>query len=614
MFPRCILKRCEDLCQTVGQVFWIYDPVRRQIDYVTPGWRKILRLPEDERTILQTLEAEKRPLSPTGLAELTLGRGTHNEHSLAQPDGNMHWHAEQASPVMDEAGNCIQIRGMVQDITQRKLTEQHLWESQRRLQEVISAAPITLFALNREGVITLLEGRNLFDVNPPVRVGMSCYDILQHVPRAIENLERALAGESITVVLNINGRILDIRASSWFSPSSQQTEVSGVAVDVTERMLAQQTLVDAENRYRSLVSAMSEGIILADADGQFIECNTRAEQLLGLSRGEILHRTPAGLPFSVVHEDGTAFPPEDQPIEVTRRTGAAQRNVTLGIRHSAGEIRWLLVNTQPLLREGEATPCASVASFSDVTREREAARQLQRQRDELTHAMRVASIGELASGLAHELNQPLTAINNYAFTARELLSTPDATPREREALDLLDQISAQAVRTGEIIRRLRQFISKSRPLHARHSVGQILQDAVDLITPEFQLARVPLRIDVGFQLPEIQVDAIQIQQVLINLLKNALEAQLALPPEQRCVRVLSRQVGGMVEIAVSDSGPGLSPAARERLFETFFTTKESGLGLGLPISRSLIEAHGGKLTLLGSDDARTTFLMTLPCE
>jgi two-component system sensor kinase FixL len=223
---------------------------------------------------------------------------------------------------------------------------------------------------------------------------------------------------------------------------------------------------------------------------------------------------------------------------------------------------------------------------------------------------RLSTMGEMAAGLAHEINQPLAAITTYAQACQHLISQGTAVDSE-EIRESLVQISNQALRAGEVIRRLRAFVGNRevRPEHV--DCNRLLDDLAMLARPDSRANDVQLVLDVEEQLPQLLADPVQLQQVLINLLRNAIDATLQSGAAREIVLRAARVPEG-VEFSVRDHGPGVEPGAEANLFNPFFTTKAHGTGLGLAISRTIVQAHGGKLAYRRAADGGACFHFTLP--
>lgn len=226
---------------------------------------------------------------------------------------------------------------------------------------------------------------------------------------------------------------------------------------------------------------------------------------------------------------------------------------------------------------------------------------------------RLATIGEMAAGVAHELNQPLTAIANYAQACDRLLSRPG--PNLEEIRIAMREIAGQAVRAGDILRRLRSLAQSQPTRRERSDLNAMVEAIRDLILADGRVHRARVQFDLAAHLPPVSIDTVQIQHAILNLVRNGLEA----PAEQgAAARELTVRTGvapdGDAEIAVLDNGPGLSPQALERMFDPFFSTKPEGTGLGLAISNTVVRAHGGSLTYRANDPRGACFLIRLPAE
>jgi PAS domain S-box-containing protein len=272
-----------------------------------------------------------------------------------------------------------------------------------------------------------------------------------------------------------------------------------------------------------------------------------------------------------------------------------------------GHVRHFLISMSPI-REGDQI--TGVTAFSrDITELRTAVETARRNQTELTHVLRLGTMGEIASGLAHEINQPLGSISNYASAcARQLGAGTLKSDDLRRGLEL---IAGEAVRAGAIIRRLRQLGRKGEGTVEEIDLNAVVRRASELIEPEMRLQGISLCIDTAEPLPAVCADGIQIEQVLLNLILNGIEAVQG--SRSKVLRVSTASADDHVEVAVLDSGVGLDPNVVEHVFEPFFTTKPKGLGMGLAISRRIIEAHGGRLRAsANADGGGSTFSFSLP--
>jgi C4-dicarboxylate-specific signal transduction histidine kinase len=231
----------------------------------------------------------------------------------------------------------------------------------------------------------------------------------------------------------------------------------------------------------------------------------------------------------------------------------------------------------------------------------------------IMHVSRLATIGEMAAGVAHEINQPLTAIATYAQACTRLLEMAD--PNLEEVRGALREIAAQAVRAGAIIRRLRNLVRSDQSERAPASINELIEEIRELVQADARVHDARLRFELAGDLPTATVDRVQIQHVLLNLLRNAFEALAEVGPQEREVVIrTARTKDGEIEMSVSDTGDGITPAVAERMFDPFYTTKVAGTGLGLPISSTIVRTHKGVLGHRANQPKGVTFFVRLPVE
>jgi C4-dicarboxylate-specific signal transduction histidine kinase len=241
--------------------------------------------------------------------------------------------------------------------------------------------------------------------------------------------------------------------------------------------------------------------------------------------------------------------------------------------------------------------------------------EMESQRQHLAHMERLSSSGELAAGIAHEVNQPLTALVNYAQVGRRLLDRAGSggmSVDSEKLVDLLDKINTQAVRASEVIKRLRGYIKKPDAGRTRVDLNNLMQEVVTLAEVDSRINDVPIHLEFENGLPKIEVDVVQIQQVALNLLRNAMEAMHNAPDKQHGVVVRTAFENGYVCFSVIDRGHGLSEEVQQQLFQPFFTTKSNGMGVGLSICQSIVQTHAGEIGYLRNAEGGATFYCRLP--
>lgn len=365
-----------------------------------------------------------------------------------------------------------------------------------------------------------------------------------------------------------------------------------------------------ENDQARILNSISEGIYGLDADGTIVFANPAAALIMRSPAEELIGRN-----FFELHvpaqEDASAY----KPVQATCQQGVAENQRDIALQRVDGSSFPAEYRSTPKL-DGE-TLHGAVVVFRDITAELEGEQELedaralvQEQRDQLAHASRLSTMGEMAAGFAHEVNQPLTAITNYARVAKRMMAKDTL---DRDLLqETLDKIEAQSHRASEIIRRIRRFMKKPATGKEVLSVPALLDDTrqfaeVDMRNNE---GGIDLTVEDGVQ--EVLADPIQVQQVALNLIRNALEATRSAGSSSP-VKVAAAMCGsGCVRIEVRDHGTGLPEDAEEKLFLPFYTTKDDGMGIGLSMCRSLIQAQGGDIGFERPEDGGACFYFTLP--
>ncbi len=374
-------------------------------------------------------------------------------------------------------------------------------------------------------------------------------------------------------------------------------------VDVSAHRTAERELHRREEMLRSLIDNTTAVIYAKAADGRYIFVNTQFEKLFGVTREELRGKTDHDI---FPKENADVFRAND--IEVLQSGRPIESEEVAP--HSDGAHTYISLKF-PLF-DAQGVPYACCGISTDITERIRVRSAERRHQAELAHAWRLATVGEMASILAHEINQPLFAIVNYAKgCVRRLRSGSGDTSEILEAMEI---VASQAERAGEIVRRLRAFVRKEEPVRRPVDVSDVVKESVALEEFEMTQNGVRLDLDLDGSLPRVLADTIQIEQVLLNLMRNAVEAMLNEPVRDRAMSI-STAMGdsSSVIITVRDAGRGISEDIAKRVFESFFTTKPRGMGLGLAISRSIVEAHGGRLWFEPLPKG-TAFRFTLPVE
>ena len=297
-------------------------------------------------------------------------------------------------------------------------------------------------------------------------------------------------------------------------------------------------------------------------------------------------------------------------IKQTMRHGKSFHGEMLSFRKS-GQKFWSLLRIAPVRGvDGVATHYVGIQT--DITLMKQRDLEIEEQREELLHVTRVGKLAEFVSSLAHEISQPLTAILSYAQAAQRMLVTHANGGAEPQLQEILQYIINDDQRAAEVIRRLRQLLKKSKPAFEPLNINVLIKDTVALIMAHITVRNKVLKFDLDSRLPSIQGDRIQLQQVLLNLISNSLEAMDENGDSRELLIKTSRKNTGTIMVEVKDSGCGIPEENMKKLFAHFFTSKPDGLGMGLSISRSILETHGGRLDAKNNPDRGANFYFTIP--
>jgi two-component system sensor kinase FixL len=359
---------------------------------------------------------------------------------------------------------------------------------------------------------------------------------------------------------------------------------------------------DSAARLKSILDAVPDAMIVIDERGLIESFSPSAEIMFGYAASEAVGQNVRILmpsPYREQHDDyiGRYLTTGERRIIGIGRvvTGQRKDGTTFPMELSVGEA---IIGEIRLF----------TGFVKDLTERERSERRIEQLQAELMHMARLGELGQMGAALAHELNQPLAAIVNYLQAARRLLQTAStAPPRIGEAME---KAAAQAERAGQVIRRLREFVARGETERREENVNALIEEVAALALVGAKSGGVTTRLLLRSDLPPILVDKVQIQQVLLNLIRNALEAMES--SRERILTVEAVVNDGLMTITVADTGPGLSPDVAQNLFQPFVTTKVRGMGVGLSICRSIIEAHGGRIWASPRDDGGTAFAFTLP--
>ena len=387
-----------------------------------------------------------------------------------------------------------------------------------------------------------------------------------------------LLGRRMGVMIHLQMLMLTLAVTSLF-----------LAALVGEREKAQKAALKDRDRLRAIVEMSPDGMLVVDQAGMVVAANSAFAALAG---------SPAQAITGSLAERFVAVPPTAGETEtVLRRSDGQAVDVAVAIAPMAA------------VNEEDAVHPSLVLTFRDITTRKQAEGRRSLQRANLEAATRNALTEEIAAGLAHELNQPLSAVVGYTGACRKLLEGVPEVPAK--VLDYLDRAALQAERAGAIISRLREFFRNGKMEVETVAVDELVEDVLGLVAEELSRHEVAVTTAVPKGL-RARIDRLQIEQVLINLLRNSLQAMDAVPPKERHLRLAAADGPEMLRLSITDSGGGIASDVADSLFIPFVSTHSGGMGLGLSISRGIVESHGGQLWTEPATERGATFHLTLP--
>jgi len=571
--------------------------------------------PEDLSRVMEL----NRALNEGGQERLTV------DYRFLNPErGLLHVHHLVHVIERDAAGHAVRTIGVLQDVTGRRETENALRESRARMAAALDVAELGFYELHNGVRVTFLD-RRARDI-----VGASEAD--EQAGRIMEFWMEHIHPEDLPGVMEVQ-RLMEEAGQDrmtvdyrFLNPARGTVHVHhlahvlerdaagravrtiGVLQDVTERRQKEEALRSQQAHLASAIEAAGLGFYESGADGQTRVMDDYLRALIGIP-GEMGEARVRDFWLAHVH-------PEDLP-RVLRKSrdlldGKTDR-ATDEYRYlhpDRGEL-WFHHLSRVLDRDASGHDLRTVGVLQDITERKAVELEARRTQNELAHATRMSVLGELAASMAHELNQPLAAILSNAQAARRFLAAPE--PDMQEIREILDDIVRADKRAGDVIHHMRAMVQKKGVVVAEPlDLNALISDTTKLVHSELVGRNIGLELDLAPQLPAILAGRVEMQQVLLNLMVNAMDAMRDQPPDRRLLRIQTSAVAGRVRVALRDRGHGIPESAMADIFRPFFTTKTQGLGMGLSISRSMVEAHGGKLWAENAPDGGAIFWIEMP--
>jgi len=581
----------------------------------------IERIHPEDRAKLVAAVARHTPENPT--VDVT--------YRVLLPGKSPVWVKSSGRAFFDGGGRMVRVIGMVADVTEQKLAEEALRESEDRYRDLVEHSEDLLCTHDLEG--------KLLSCNPaPTRIlGYDVAELLkipmrelvapeyrEQFDQYIDRIKRKGADKGLLAVVARTGE-----RRIWEYDNTLRTEgvhspiVRGMAHDITKRKRAEMALRRSEEDYRMFVTQSSEGIFRQDLDApvpidlpedelihhilhdsHMAECNDAIARMYGLDSAQ---------EFIGKRLTETLNPTDPRNIELTREYVRSGFRVLERESHEVdlrGNPKIFLNSLFGIVEEGKLQRTWGIQR--DITERKRAEQALHKAQEELARVARIATLGELTASLAHEINQPLGAVvTNGSASLRWLNANP---PNLDEARQAIARTIDEAQRASEVIKKTRTLLQKSSPEMLPLDVNEIIRKVLVLSGNELLCSGVMVHSELAADVLVVRGDRVQLQQVMLNLIMNAIEAMGTVVDRPRTLTIRSAKESNGVAIQVQDSGTGLTPEERERIFEPFFTTKPQGMGMGLSIARSIVEAHGGRLWVAPGISQGAVFQFTLPAQ
>lgn len=539
---------------------------------------------------------------------------------MRRADGAYRWMAASAEAMRDQDGAIVQWYGMCHDIEDQVLAEQALRRSKQQLEQMIDALPVNVLSFDPSRQLTYASKRYVDTVGFPGSGALDFEALARDVAHPDDfPIMFGHASEGFATGQPFTNRFrrrcsdgvyrwIEARAQALFDTDGAIVQWYIVSIDIEEEMQAQEALRERERFLWQLVETLPAMIDCAAPDGEPVYRSQQLRQFLGYELEELDDLGKPRLTGTLdagVHPDDIVGVKRQYAHSLNSGDPYARRH---RLRRYDGEYRWVETRAAPMRNaDGEIVQWNVICL--DIDAEVRAQDDLRLAQERLARASQAASLAELSASIAHEVNQPLAAVVwNSQACQRWLTADP---PNLDRAQTTVDRIIRDANAAADVVSRIRALFKQTVEPRHRASIGQLIADVGRLLADQSHQTRVSVTVDAAPDLPDIPFDVIQVEQVLVNLMRNAIEAMDGWTAEPR-LGVRAVREGDTVRVEVSDNGPGLLNS--EKVFDAFFTTKQSGMGMGLAISRSIVESHGGRLWVERNDAGGATFAFTLPIQ
>lgn len=584
--------------------------------WASDNCRALHGLPRDGKISFGSFTEVVHPDDRDGLRRLVLEalherRPFTAEYRVTPPGGEMRWIASRGRGTVGGAANPRSVLGVSVDVTERKLAEEALRASEERYREVVESQTDLISRYARDGTLTFVNPAycRYFGRSREQLIGSSLLELVPAKERdfvrgVIEKL--ATEKQPITCEHQVVAADGAIRWQQWMdyailASDGGVAEFQAIGRDITERKAMEESLRRSDERFQLVLRATKAAIYDWDVSSDALWWSQNGLRLFGYPDGQ-----------SLDHAWWTALlhPEDREPVTATLAAalaeGRTQWDAEYRLRRADGSYAHV-TDRGYVVRDADGKPSRMIGSLLDVSDHK----RLEEANAQLAHASRLAVLGELSASIAHEMNQPLGAILSNADAAEMLLARAEIPLQELRLI--VEDLRRDALRAGEVIRAMRSMLRKRQLVFTPFELNRAIADVIELVGAD--LAKRRTKVTTSFSpLPAVRGDRVHVQQVVLNLVLNAVEAMADANASDRRIELATRRgADGEVEVIVSDSGPGIRPEHLPQLFEAFFTTRKNGMGLGLSIARSIVEAHGGRIQAGNRPEGGATIRFTLAC-
>ena len=531
---------------------------------------------------------------------------------LRHRDGNVISVSYNAAVYRDESGEVVGVFAVARDVTERKRAEEALRESEMRFRTFVDHAADALFVQDEERHKVLDVNRQACESLGYTReelIGMVPHDFYPDANGAPlqwiqERLEAGGASTFETRHRRKDGTVFPVEVRVRpFQHGGRQLHLA-LARDISERKRAEEALRESETRFRTFVDHAADAFLMLDFDqGTIVDVNRQACDSLGYTRQELIGNTP-----HIFHLDSDRAGMESTAERAAAGETAFDRHWH---RRKDGSLFPVEVSTSVFLHRGRRFLLRVARDITDRLRAEEQREKLRQLEAELAHLDRLTMLGELTASIAHEVNQPLAGVVSNGSACLRWLA--GETPNIEEAREAARRIVRDGKRAAEVVARVRAMTKRTEASSEKLDVNETIRDVLALVGDEAKKNRVLIRTEFADNVFPVLGDRVQLQQVLLNLVMNGMEAMSNVGENARELAITTRNVDpNQVQVTVQDSGIGVDPDTMPKIFEPFYTTKPSGMGMGLSICRSILQAHGGQLWAAANEGPGTSFHFTLP--